>query len=167
MNFRAQMAAFVCFALLLLSNTGCKENTGSEQYENKSGHKKPPIAVKEKWHWGREQKQDESAGYAQVVRTGNTLYISGIPTRDLSDKGVAEVYKALEKCLNAYGASSKDVVKENLYTTDMEAMKKYNNSRKKFYNNDFPAATWVQVSRLYEPDAKLEVDLIAEIKGDE
>lgn len=167
MNSRDQIISFFCVVLFLLGNNGCKENTSSEKNENKSGLKKPIVIAKEKWHWGREQKQDETAGYAQVVRTGNTLYISGIPTNDLSDKGVAQVYKALEKCLNAYGASSKDVVKENLYTTDMEAMKKYNNSRKKFYNGDFPAATWVQVSRLYEADAKLEVDLIAVIKGDE
>ncbi len=42
-------------------------------------------------------------------------------------------------------------------------MKKLNNVRKKFYKNDFPAATWVQVQRLYMPAAKLEVELIAHL----
>ncbi len=42
-------------------------------------------------------------------------------------------------------------------------MKKYNYSRKLFYKNDFPSATWVQVSRLYMSDAKLEVELIAHL----
>ena len=42
-------------------------------------------------------------------------------------------------------------------------MKKYNDSRKVFYKNDFPAATWVQVSRLYMSEAKLEVELIAHL----
>jgi enamine deaminase RidA (YjgF/YER057c/UK114 family) len=30
---------------------------------------------------------------------------------------------------------------------------------------DFPAATWIQVVRLYMPDAKLEVELIAHLPG--
>ncbi|WP_367330661.1 RidA family protein [Sphingobacterium multivorum] len=55
------------------------------------------------------------------------------------------------------------MVKENLYTTDIEAMKKYNDVRKKFYSRDFPAATWIQVQRLYMSDAKLEVELIAHL----
>ncbi|QRY56310.1 RidA family protein [Sphingobacterium siyangense] len=63
----------------------------------------------------------------------------------------------------SFGATFKHVVKENLYTTDIEAMKKYNDVRKKFYNNDFPAATRIQVQRLYMSDAKLEVELIAHL----
>ena len=35
-----------------------------------------------------------------------------------------------------------------------------------FYKNDFPAATWVQVVRLFMPDAKLEVEVIAHLKDE-
>ncbi|MNI15216.1 Enamine/imine deaminase [compost metagenome] len=63
----------------------------------------------------------------------------------------------------SFGTTFQHVVKENLYTTDIEAMKKYNDVRKQFYNNDFPAATWIQVQRLYMSDAKLEVELIAHL----
>jgi enamine deaminase RidA (YjgF/YER057c/UK114 family) len=55
------------------------------------------------------------------------------------------------------------VVKENLYTTDIEAMKQYNYVRKPYYKGDFPAATWVQISRLFMADAKLEIELIAHL----
>jgi enamine deaminase RidA (YjgF/YER057c/UK114 family) len=65
--------------------------------------------------------------------------------------------------LASFGATFQHVVKENLYTTVIEAMKKYNDVRKNFYNNDFPAATWIQVQRLYMSDAKLEVELIAHL----
>jgi 2-iminobutanoate/2-iminopropanoate deaminase len=117
--------------------------------------------AKEKWHWNDSAKQSLSAGYAQVLKVGNTLYLSGIPANDLTDQGVSDLYQSLEKSLQSFGASFEHVVKENLYTTDIEAMKSVNEVRKKFYKNDFPAATWVQISRLYEPQAKLEVDLIA------
>ncbi len=52
-------------------------------------------------------------------------------------------------------------MKENLYTTDIEAMKQYNQVRKAFYKGDFPAATWMQVNWLYMHDARLEIELIA------
>ena len=45
----------------------------------------------------------------------------------------------------------------------MEAMKRYNDARKVFYKGDFPAATWMGVSRLFMADAKLEVELIAHL----
>jgi enamine deaminase RidA (YjgF/YER057c/UK114 family) len=123
-----------------------------------------PGIIKEKWHWGKPSKQDTTAGYAQVLKVDNILYISGAVTTDLTPEGITSVYKALEGSLKSFGATFQNVVKENLYTTDIEAMKKYNAVRKSFYKGDFPAATWVQVTRLYMSDAKLEVELIAHLK---
>lgn len=114
---------------------------------------------KEKFHWGKEQ--DTAAGYAQALKADNVLYISGTVAREVNEAGIQQVYSALEKTLKHYGLSFQNVVKENLYTTDIEAMKQYNHVRKVFYKGDFPAATWVQISRLYMADAKLEIELIA------
>lgn len=119
--------------------------------------------VKEKWHWDNQLKQDTTAGYVQVIKVDHILYISGAVATEVTPEGITNVYRALERSLKSFGATFQNVVKENLYTTDIESMKKYNNSRKAFYKGDFPAATWVQVSRLYMPDAKLEVELVAHI----
>ncbi len=119
--------------------------------------------VKEKWHWGDKLKQDTTAGYVQVIRVDNILYISGAVSTEITPEGIANVYRALERSLKSFGATFQNVVKENLYTTDIESMKKYNSSRKVFYKGDFPAATWIQVSRLYMSDAKLEVELVAHL----
>ena len=118
---------------------------------------------KEKWHWGNALKQDTSAGYVQVVKVDNVLYISGAVAREVTPEGITRVYQSLERSLQSFGASFQNVVKENLYTTDMEAMKRYNDARKVFYKGDFPAATWMGVSRLFMADAKLEVELIAHL----
>jgi enamine deaminase RidA (YjgF/YER057c/UK114 family) len=115
---------------------------------------------KEKYNWGVGT-QDTTAGYAQAVRVDNVIYISGTVARDVSPEGIKRVYDALEKTLQNYGATFQNVVKENLYTTDIEAMKKYNDTRKAYYKGDFPAATWIQVPRLYMADARLEIELIA------
>jgi 2-iminobutanoate/2-iminopropanoate deaminase len=118
---------------------------------------------KEKWHWDNPSRQDTSAGYVQVLKVDNMLYISGAVTSEVTPEGIRQVYQALEKSLKSFGATFQNVVKENLYTTDIEAMKKYNAIRKAFYKGDFPAATWVQISRLYMSEAKLEVELTAHL----
>ena len=41
---------------------------------------------KEKWHWDNPLKQDTSAGYVQVVKVDNILYISGAVARDVTPK---------------------------------------------------------------------------------
>lgn len=48
---------------------------------------------------------------------------------------------------------------------DMEAVKSNNEVRKVFYKGDYPAATWVQISRLHDgrSDAQIEVELIAHL----
>jgi len=97
------------------------------------------------------------------VKVDNVIYISGAVAREVSPEGIRRLYEALEKTLKHYGATFQNVVKENLYTTDMEAMKKNNDARKVFYKGDFPAATWVQIPRLFMHDARLEVELIAHL----
>jgi enamine deaminase RidA (YjgF/YER057c/UK114 family) len=151
---------------LIISAMACNNEQVTTLPKDAAALKNLPLK-KEKWHWGIEQQQDSSAGYAQVIKVGNTLYISGIPTADISSDGITKLYADLGKSLAAFGADFSHVVKETLYTTDIEAMKSYNAARKVFYKNDFPAASWVQVSRLYEPAAKLEVDLIAVLPGGE
>jgi 2-iminobutanoate/2-iminopropanoate deaminase len=117
---------------------------------------------KKKFHWGVNE-QDTTAGYAQALKVDNVLYISGTVARDVTPEGIRRVYEGLERTLKHYGATFQNVVKENLYTTDIEAMKQHNHVRKAFYKGDFPAATWVQISRLFMADAKLEVELIAHL----
>ena len=126
-----------------------------------AAHAQQPNIQKQKFHWGRDQ--DTTAGYAQAVLVDNVLYVSGTVARDVTPEGVRSVYQNLERTLKHYGLGFQHVVKENLYTTDIEAMKANNHVRKTFYKGDFPAATWVQISRLYMPDAKLEIELIAHL----
>jgi 2-iminobutanoate/2-iminopropanoate deaminase len=117
---------------------------------------------KKKFNWGVGD-QDTTAGYAQAVKVDNVLYISGTVALEVNPEGIKRVYQGLERTLKHYGATFQNVVKENLYTTDIEAMKRYNDVRKAFYKGDFPAATWVQISRLYMAEAKLEIELIAHL----
>ena len=67
------------------------------------------------------------------MKVDNMLYISGAVALEVTPAGIRQVYQALERSLKSFGAGFQNVVKENLYTTDIEAMKKYNEARKAFY----------------------------------
>ena len=102
--------------------------------------------------------------YAQAYRSGNMLYISGTVGNGNMNEAMERVYKTLELTLKKYNLDFTHVVKENLYTTNMEAVTENKTIRQKFYGTHCPAATWVQVSGLLDKDSVLEVELIAEIK---
>lgn len=117
--------------------------------------------VKEKFHFDKEM--EDAIGFAQAIKTGNTLYISGYTSGGDAPTQIKNVYEALQKVLEHYKIGFENVVKENLYTTDIEGIKLHQEDRKKFYKGDYPAATWVEVKQLYDKSFNLEVELIAVI----
>jgi enamine deaminase RidA (YjgF/YER057c/UK114 family) len=99
-----------------------------------------------------------------VVKVENVLYISVRSARDVTPEGITRVYQSLERSLKSFGATFQNVVKENLYTTDMEAMKRYNDARKVFYKGDFSAANWMGVYQDFSwRIAKLKSNSIAHL----
>jgi len=104
---------------------------------------------------------EDEIGYRQAVRVGNTLHISGVTGSGAMPDAIRGVYGELQKILGHFGLTFADVVKENAYTTDLEALKAHLKVRRAYYGTEFPAATWVQVSRLYESSHVLEVELTA------
>lgn len=104
---------------------------------------------------------EDEIGYTQAVKVGNTIYISGAVGWGKMEEAIPLVYEELEKSLKAYGADFSNVVKENLYSTMLDSLIKHKEMRRKYYNNDFPAATWVEVKQLYNKDLILEVEIIA------
>jgi 2-iminobutanoate/2-iminopropanoate deaminase len=118
-----------------------------------------PVLGSEVYH---EHEWEQSIGYASAVRVGRTVYISGQTSNAVGmEKQIQKIYEGLGKTLAHFGADFSCVVKENIYTKDIEALKAAGELRKKFYNGRFPASTWVQVVRLYSPEDLLEVELIA------
>ncbi len=99
-------------------------------------------------------------GYSGVVRDGNTLHVSGVPCagKDMRE-AVRACYGRLGEILQHYGADSSQVVKETAFTTDIEALKLAIPERKAFFaDGRYPAASWVQVSRLFDSSYVLEVE---------
>jgi 2-iminobutanoate/2-iminopropanoate deaminase len=104
----------------------------------------------------------ESIGYADAIQVGNTVYVSGVVVRGANmEEQVTGIYAHLKNVLAKFGATLDDVVKETVFTTDMEALKTANPARLRAYGKHVPAATWVQIQRLYMTSALLEIEVIA------
>jgi 2-iminobutanoate/2-iminopropanoate deaminase len=101
-------------------------------------------------------------GYCQAVRLGHTLHISGSVGAGEMPAAMHKAYDTLKKTLAAHGLEFKHVVKENVYATDLDAFIANKSIRKEYYSSDFPAASWVQVQRLYLPAFVVEVEVTAE-----
>lgn len=104
---------------------------------------------------------EDEIGYRQAVRVGNTLYVSGCVGAGPMVDGLKHAYGTLQKTLAHYGLGFQHVVKENVYTTQIEELKANGAVRREFYGQNFPAATWVQVARLFQPDHVVEVEIVA------
>ncbi len=100
-------------------------------------------------------------GFCHAVRSGDTLYISGTIGQGEIPAAIRQAYDGLQKTLKARGLSFQNVVKETVFTTDLDAFIKQKEIRKGYYGATLPAATWVQVSRLYLPSFVVEVELTA------
>lgn len=106
---------------------------------------------------------EDVIGYTQVVEVNGTVYLSGVAcSGDNYAKAVPDCYKQLQVILDKLKLTPLNVVKETVFTKDIEAFKEQIPARKAFYGNDkHPAATWIEMSRLYLPEHLVEVDLIA------
>ena len=111
-------------------------------------------------------------GYTHVVEVsgGKTVYVSGQIALDKDGKVVGEgdmkaqaeqVFKNLQAALAAAGATFKDVVKMNTYTTDISQVQAVRDVRARYFGDVTPASTLVQVVHLARPEFMLEIEVIA------
>ncbi len=103
-------------------------------------------------------------GYAQAIVIGNTIHVSGTIGRGATmEEQIASIYARLEQTLKRNGATLQDVVKETVYAKDMNALAAANGPRKRAYGTHTPAATWVEITRLLQPSALVEIEVTAVI----
>ena len=109
--------------------------------------------------------------YSQAVRTGNTVYISGqIPlvpdTMEMvsgdMDSQIRRVFDNLAAVAEAAGGSLADVVKLNVFLTDLGHFAKVNEIMAEYFREPYPARAAVGVAALPK-DAQVEMDAVMEL----
>ena len=109
--------------------------------------------------------------YSQAVKVGNLLFTSGmIPidpaTNTLVEGGIeVQAERALQNVKNlleASGSSLDKVVKTVVFIKDMNDFAKVNEIYAKYFTENFPARSCVEVARLPK-DVLIEMEAIAEV----
>lgn len=71
------------------------------------------------------------------------------------------IMSLLERILAAHGAGFGDVVNIRTFVTDLDRLREYGDVRRRYFTGPPPTSTTVEVSRLFHPDALLEVEIVA------
>ncbi|GHG76980.1 reactive intermediate/imine deaminase [Alishewanella longhuensis] len=109
--------------------------------------------------------------YSQAVKIGTTVYLSGqIPLEPASMQMVSEdfaeqthqVFKNLSAVCEAAGGSLNDMVKVNIFLTDLSQFATVNQIMSQYYAEPYPARAAVQVSALPR-GAQIEIDGVMEV----
>lgn len=109
--------------------------------------------------------------YSQAVKIGHTVYLSGqIPLVPSSMQMVSEdfaeqthqVFKNLAAVCDAAGGTLNDMVKVNIFLTDLSQFATVNEIMSQYYAAPYPARAAVQVSALPR-GAQIEIDGVMEV----
>ncbi|MCP2339805.1 RidA family protein [Actinomadura rupiterrae] len=71
------------------------------------------------------------------------------------------IMSIIERLLAAHGASFADVINIRTFVTDLSRVREYGAVRNRYFPKDPPTSTTVEVSKLFHPDALLEVEVVA------
>jgi 2-iminobutanoate/2-iminopropanoate deaminase len=132
---------------------------------------------------GDQAREDSAAGIHVVIRagqpaythsvsgTGKMIFVAGQLARDangnLVDKGdmraqIQQVGDNIKTCLEAAGATPADIVKTNTFVTSYEEFAKH--VRLRYFGPATPTSTTVEIRRLADPDAMIEIEAIAVVE---
>ena len=110
---------------------------------------------------------EEIVGYSRAVRIGPFIHVTGtlaadehgrmIGINDAYAQAVAAIGK-IEMALKQAGATLKDVVRTRIYVTDIDRWKEIGRAHHELFGDIKPATTMVEVSRLFTPEALVEIE---------
>lgn len=109
--------------------------------------------------------------YSQAIKTAKTVYLSGqIPLHpetmemvsdDISEQ-INQVFRNLSAVATAASGNLNDIVKLNVYLTDLKHFPLVNEIMAEYFNEPYPARAAIGVAALPK-DASVEMDAILEI----
>jgi 2-iminobutanoate/2-iminopropanoate deaminase len=117
---------------------------------------------------------EKEYGYAQAVKIGDTIYVSGQVSHD--DDGnivgqgdmeaqMRQAYANIQKLLAKYGTTMENIVDEIIFVTDMDAAfaAAVKCRQEIFSGNPVIASTIIQIQRLAFPELMIEIRCVAKV----
>jgi enamine deaminase RidA (YjgF/YER057c/UK114 family) len=106
--------------------------------------------------------------YCHVVRAGDWIWLSGmvgmradgsIPEDTVDQFQIA--LDSIDTCLRAAGGRPDQIVKVQVFLTDISERARINPIRQRYFGEHRPASTLVEVSALVDPRMKVEIEAVA------
>ncbi len=113
--------------------------------------------------------------FSKVVRKGSTVYISGMVGRNDADGSIpftasdqtAVLMDKIRALLGAVNATWDNALKVTIFVTDMRYFAEVNTVYKTYFSEgQMPARSCVAVTALPDADAKVEMEVIAEVPNE-
>ena len=110
------------------------------------------------------------APYSPAVACGPFIFVSGSVGRDPASGRIAkgdvaaqtrQTMQNIAVHLEKAGSSFDQAIKATIFITDMDLFAEMNGAYRSFFESDPPARSCVEVSRLPDPEALVEIELIA------
>tara|TARA_X000000368_G_scaffold3617_1_gene2772 strand:+ start:2079 stop:2462 length:384 start_codon:yes stop_codon:yes gene_type:complete len=110
--------------------------------------------------------------YSQAIKFENTIYLSGqipldpekmILVSENIDKQIEQVFLNLSYVLQEAGSSLNNILKLNVYLTNLENFSKVNDHMEKIFEKPYPARAAIGIKDLPK-DSLIEIDAIATIR---
>ena len=108
--------------------------------------------------------------YCHVVRAGDWIWLSGmvgvqadgsIPESTVDQFQIA--LDTIDVCLREAGGRADQIVKVQVFMTDISERAAINPIRQRYFGEHLPASTLVEVSALVDPRMKVEIEAVAYI----
>lgn len=106
------------------------------------------------------------APYVHAVKHGDTLYVSGLTAFGTSAQqaDIAAQAEVIFQQLHTIAAEEKrslqDLIKVTIFITSFDEITALRSVLFKHYGDHLPASSLVQISQLFSPDLKIEIEAI-------
>lgn len=114
-------------------------------------------------------KEPKAGTWSNCKVVGDQFFISGMTAHDLEGglTGGPAMYDQAKQCfikirhlVEAAGGKMNDIVKVNIFVTDIKEREDVWRARAEFFTGDFPVSTLVQISALATPALKVEIEAV-------
>ena len=105
---------------------------------------------------------------------GDQVFIAGMTGRDASGGAGADssvygqakaTFTKIKHLMEAAGGTMNDIIRLDIYVTDIRQREEVWRARKEFFTGDFPTSTLVEVRALAAPELVVEINAIGFLEG--
>jgi len=107
--------------------------------------------------------------WSNCLVVGNQVFVAGMTARagnalqggnSMYEQAKA-TFSKIKHLLEAAGGRMDDIVKVNIFVTDIKRREEVWQARREFFTGDFPVSTLVEVSALAAPELLVEIEAVA------